>query len=112
MKNKKTLVYINTPRSITSKNTIEKILRLKTSLSGSFDNVVILGWNFVLDITNIIKNYTKAKNLQVSHETFLFILNNIYYKQYYNKCSTWNNFIITIFCNNLSNIKTFYIKKS
>lgn len=65
VKEEKTLVYVDSPRMITSKATILKALKLKENLLGGFKKLVVLGWQFVPDIINIIDELNQDKNLQV-----------------------------------------------
>ena len=65
VKEEKTLVYVDSPRMITSKATILKALKLKENLLGGFKKLVVLGWQFVPDIVNIIDELNQDKNLQV-----------------------------------------------
>lgn len=65
VKEEKTLVYVDSPRMITSKATILKALKLKENLLGGFKKLVVLGWQFVPDIVNIIDELNRDKNLQV-----------------------------------------------
>lgn len=65
VKEEKTLVYVDSPRMITSKATILKALKLKENLLGGFKKLVVLGWQFVPDIVNVIDELNQDKNLQV-----------------------------------------------
>lgn len=62
--NKNILVYVDSPNKLTGKATIERALELKARVLGGFDKVIILGWNFVFNIIEILKEieYKYGKN--------------------------------------------------
>lgn len=53
-KDSKTLVYVDSPRRMTGYNTIRKAQEYRNTFKGGWKNVVLLGWNFVPDIGEII----------------------------------------------------------
>lgn len=52
----KTLVLVDSPSKMTGYNTINKAQKLRNTFMGGWDKVVVLGWNFVLDIGDVINN--------------------------------------------------------
>lgn len=64
IKDSKTLVYVDSPSKMTGYNTLVKAQKLRNSYHGGWDKVVVLGWNFVQDIGQIINNLND-KNLEV-----------------------------------------------
>ena len=57
IKENRTLIYVDSPNKMTGASTIKKALELKESFLGGWNKVIILGWNFVFDIAEIIKQY-------------------------------------------------------
>ena len=64
MQNDRTLIYVDSPNKMTGLSTLKKALELKSSLLGGWDKVIVLGWNFVFDIVDIIKQFD-TKQLEV-----------------------------------------------
>jgi site-specific DNA-methyltransferase (adenine-specific)/adenine-specific DNA-methyltransferase len=64
IKNKKTLIYIDSPSKLTGKNTLKKAIQLRDNFLGGWDKVIVLGWNFAYDISGAI-NDLADKNLEV-----------------------------------------------
>jgi site-specific DNA-methyltransferase (adenine-specific)/adenine-specific DNA-methyltransferase len=60
----RTLVYVDSPNKMTGLSTLKRALEFKNSLLGGWNKVVVLGWNFVFDIVEIIKQFDK-KQLEV-----------------------------------------------
>jgi adenine-specific DNA-methyltransferase len=52
----KTLVYADSPNKLCGEPTLRKVQQLRDNLEGGFDKVIVLGWNFVNDIGQIIKD--------------------------------------------------------
>ena len=61
LKNSKTLVYVDSPNKLTGASTIKKAQELKESFLGGWNKVIVLGWNFVFDIANIIKDFDPSQ---------------------------------------------------
>jgi len=61
IKDKKTLVLVDSPSKLTGYNTLVKAQKLRNSYKGGWDKVVVLGWNFVQDIGQIISNLNDSK---------------------------------------------------
>lgn len=57
LKDSRTLVYVDSPNKMTGSSTLKKALELKESFLGGWNKVIVLGWNFVFDIAEIIKQY-------------------------------------------------------
>ena len=57
LKDSRTLVYVDSPNKLTGSSTLKKALELKESFLGGWNKVIVLGWNFVFDIAEIIKQY-------------------------------------------------------
>lgn len=55
LKDSRTLVYVDSPNKLTGSSTLKKALELKESFLGGWNKVIVLGWNFVFDIAEIIK---------------------------------------------------------
>lgn len=65
IKDKNILVYTDSPRIITNKNSFEKAVRYKENiLGGAFKKVIILGWQFSTDIMALCNEY-KEKGVEV-----------------------------------------------
>ena len=64
IKDKKTLLYIDSPSKLTGKNTLKKAIELRDNFLGGWDKVIVLGWNFAYDISGAI-NDLADKNLEV-----------------------------------------------
>ncbi|MBW6471442.1 MAG: hypothetical protein K0A90_09515 [Methanosarcinaceae archaeon] len=56
IKESKTLVFVDSPTKMTGYNTISKAQKYRNTFMGGWDKVVVLGWNFVTDIGDIINN--------------------------------------------------------
>ena len=54
IKDKKTLVLVDSPSKLTGYNTLIKAQKLRNTYQGGWDKVVVLGWNFVQNIGQII----------------------------------------------------------
>lgn len=57
IKDSRTLVYVDSPNKLTGSSTLKKAQELKESFLGGWNKVIVLGWNFVFDIAEIIKQY-------------------------------------------------------
>lgn len=57
LKDCRTLVYVDSPNKLTGSSTLKKAQELKESFLGGWNKVIVLGWNFVFDIAEIIKQY-------------------------------------------------------
>lgn len=55
IKNTRTLVYVDSPSKLTGYNTLKKVQELRETFLGGWDKVVVLGWNFTIDIGKIIR---------------------------------------------------------
>lgn len=61
LKDSRTLVYVDSPNKLTGTSTLKKALELKESFLGGWNKVIVLGWNFVFDIAEIIKEYNPSQ---------------------------------------------------
>jgi adenine specific DNA methylase Mod len=59
IKQSKTLVYVDSPTRMTGNATLKKAQELRASYMGGWEKVVVLGWNFDLNISRIIENFKK-----------------------------------------------------
>ena len=59
IKQSKTLVYVDSPTRMTGNATLKKAQELRASYLGGWEKVVVLGWNFDLNISRIIENFKK-----------------------------------------------------
>ena len=59
IKQSKTLVYVDSPTKMTGNVTLKKAQELRASFMGGWDKVVVLGWNFDLNISRIVENFKK-----------------------------------------------------
>ncbi|MBR1775534.1 site-specific DNA-methyltransferase [bacterium] len=57
LKDSRTLVYVDSPNKLTGLSTLKKAQELKESFLGGWNKVIVLGWNFVFDIAEIIKQF-------------------------------------------------------
>ena len=57
LKGSRTLVYVDSPNKLTGLSTLKRALELKESFLGGWNKVVVLGWNFVFDIAEVLKNF-------------------------------------------------------
>ncbi len=60
----RTLVYVDSPNKMTGLSTLKRALEFKNILLGGWNKVIVLGWNFVFDIVEIIKQFDR-KQLEV-----------------------------------------------
>ncbi|MEM0136536.1 MAG: site-specific DNA-methyltransferase, partial [Thermoplasmatales archaeon] len=58
-KESKTLVFVDSPNKMTGKATIKRAVEMRNSLSGGWEKVVLLGWNFDPMINNILRDFNK-----------------------------------------------------
>ena len=56
IKDEKTLVLVDSPSKLTGYNTLIKAQKLRNTYKGGWDKVVVLGWNFVQNIGQIISD--------------------------------------------------------
>ncbi|MFH1855946.1 MAG: site-specific DNA-methyltransferase [Candidatus Omnitrophota bacterium] len=56
VKEGRTLVFVDSPSKLTGYNTLKKAQELRGSFMGGWKKVVVLGWNFVNDIGQVITN--------------------------------------------------------
>jgi len=56
IKNTKTLVMVDSPSKLTGLNTLKKAQEYRETFMGGWNKVVVLGWNFTMDIGQIIKD--------------------------------------------------------
>lgn len=61
IKQSKTLVFVDSPSKMTGYNTINKAQKYRNTFMGGWDKVVVLGWNFVSDIGDVINNLNDPK---------------------------------------------------
>ncbi|MBE0524463.1 MAG: site-specific DNA-methyltransferase [Methanosarcinales archaeon] len=61
IKQSKTLVFVDSPSRMTGYNIINKAQKLRNTFMGGWDKVVVLGWNFVSDIGDVINNLNDPK---------------------------------------------------
>ena len=61
LKNDKTLVLVDSPSKLTGYNTLIKAQKLRNTYQGGWDKVVVLGWNFVQNIGEIISDLNDSK---------------------------------------------------
>lgn len=61
LKDSRTLIYVDSPNKLTGSSTLKKALELKESFLGGWNKVIVLGWNFVFDIAEIIKEYNPSQ---------------------------------------------------
>ncbi len=57
VKEGRTLVFVDSPSKLTGYNTLKKAQELRGSFMGGWKKVVVLGWNFVNDIGQVITNF-------------------------------------------------------
>lgn len=60
LKDKHTLVMVDSPNRVTGKGTLKRALELKESFLGGWNKVVVLGWNFTFDIADIIREFNNT----------------------------------------------------
>lgn len=56
IKESRTLVMVDSPSKLTGYNTLKRAQELRGSFMGGWKKVVVLGWNFVTDIGQVISN--------------------------------------------------------
>jgi adenine specific DNA methylase Mod len=61
IKDKKTLVFIDSPSKMTGRATLKKAIELRDNFLGGWDRVVVLGWNFAYDISSAINELNDNK---------------------------------------------------
>ena len=61
IKDKKTLVFIDSPSKMTGRATLKKAIELRDNFLGGWDKVVVLGWNFAYDISSAINDLADTK---------------------------------------------------
>jgi adenine specific DNA methylase Mod len=61
IKDNRTLVYVDSPSKLTGLNTIKKAQELRESFMGGWNKVIVLGWNFVFNIGEIIQTIDDNK---------------------------------------------------
>jgi len=60
-KDEKTLVLVDSPSKLTGYNTLIKAQKLRNTYKGGWKKVVVLGWNFVQNIGQIISDLNDSK---------------------------------------------------
>lgn len=61
IKQNRTLVYVDSPSRLTGLNTLKKAQGLRASFMGGWEKVIVLGWNFVSDIGQVILGLDDSK---------------------------------------------------
>ena len=61
IKDKRTLVYIDSPSRLTGFNTLKKAIELRDNFLGGWEKVVVLGWNFAYDISSAINELNDSR---------------------------------------------------
>jgi adenine-specific DNA-methyltransferase len=61
VKQGRTLVMVDSPSKLTGLNTLKKAQTLRGSFMGGWEKIVVLGWNFVTDIGQVITNLNDPK---------------------------------------------------
>jgi len=61
VKEGRTLVFVDSPSKLTGYNTLKKAREFRGSFMGGLNKVVVLGWNFVNDIGQVITNFNDPK---------------------------------------------------
>jgi adenine specific DNA methylase Mod len=61
IKQNKTLVYVDSPTRITGYATLKRAQELRGSFMGSWEKIIVLGWNFETDIGRIIESLNDDK---------------------------------------------------
>lgn len=64
IKQSRTLVVVDSPSKMTGYNTLRRAQEFRNSFAGGWKKVVVLGWNFVSDIGQIISSFND-ENLEV-----------------------------------------------
>lgn len=55
IKDKHTLVLVDSPNRVTGRSMLKRALELKENYLGGWNKVIVLGWNFAFDIADIIR---------------------------------------------------------
>ena len=55
IKDKHTLVLVDSPNRVTGRNMLKRALELKENYLGGWNKVIVLGWNFAFDIADTIR---------------------------------------------------------
>jgi adenine specific DNA methylase Mod len=61
IKDKKTLVFIDSPSRMTGFATLKKAIELRDNFLGGWEKVVVLGWNFAYDISSAINELNDSR---------------------------------------------------
>lgn len=61
IKQGRTLVFVDSPSKLTGLNTLKKAQALRGSFMGGWEKVVVLGWNFVTDIGQVVMSLNDPK---------------------------------------------------
>ena len=64
IKESRTLVMVDSPSKLTGYNTLKRAQELRGSFMGGWKKVIVLGWNFVTDIGQVISSFNDS-NLEV-----------------------------------------------
>jgi site-specific DNA-methyltransferase (adenine-specific)/adenine-specific DNA-methyltransferase len=59
-----TLLYVDSPNKLTGSKTLKKAIELRDNFLGGFKKVIVLGWNFSVDISSAVQEL-KDKNIEV-----------------------------------------------
>ena len=83
IKDSRTLVYVDSPNKLTGLSTLKKAQELKESFLGGWNKVIVLGWNFVFDIAEIIKQFNpnQVEVLVIPPDLLLQLSKNSSYKK-------------------------------
>jgi adenine specific DNA methylase Mod len=61
IKQSKTLIFVDSPSKMTGYSTLKKAQKLRAGFMGGWNKVVVLGWNFVTDIGQVISSINDPK---------------------------------------------------
>lgn len=61
IKNTRTLVYVDSPSKLTGYNTLQKAQELRETFLGGWNKVIVLGWNFIIDIGKVINELNDSR---------------------------------------------------
>ncbi|HNY36252.1 MAG TPA: site-specific DNA-methyltransferase [Candidatus Pacearchaeota archaeon] len=61
IKDSRTLVMVDSPNKLTGLATLKKAIEYRNSFMGGWNKVVVLGWNFTYDITEVIQSLNDNK---------------------------------------------------
>jgi site-specific DNA-methyltransferase (adenine-specific)/adenine-specific DNA-methyltransferase len=61
IKQSKTLIFVDSPSKMTGYSTLKKAQKLRAGFMGGWNKAVILGWNFVTDIGQVISSLNDPK---------------------------------------------------